>query len=204
MFWLSDPPIAECSQNNFSQISAFRQDGQLGVDHVASLFTIEALRAATNEALRSSAEYIRNQVMSNCGLTAEQTMSLTDSTRDIVEAANWDPTLDAVAAAPGNHQVLYEDDVIRVLSVTVEAGEKEPAHHHRWPSVFIIDRLVKLRYFDADGREAPLPFPDKFESPLTLRLPPKPLHSVHNEDKAPCHGIRIEFKHGFPRNDSIK
>jgi predicted metal-dependent enzyme (double-stranded beta helix superfamily) len=165
---------------------------------------LQALRAAANEALRISAEYIRNQVMSNCGLTAEQTMSLTDSTRDIVEAANWDPSLDAVAAAPGNHQVLYEDDVIRVLSVTVEPGEKEPAHHHRWPSVFIIDRLVKLRYFDADGREAPLPFPDKFESPLTLRLPPKPLHSVHNEDKAPCHGIRIEFKQGFPRNDSIK
>jgi hypothetical protein len=204
MFWLSDPPIAECSQNNFSQISAFRQDGQLGVDHVASLFTIEALRLPPMKHSEVPQNTSETRSCRIAALQRSKPMSLTDSTRDIVEAANWDPTLDAVAAAPGNHQVLYEDDVIRVLSVTVEAGEKEPAHHHRWPSVFIIDRLVKLRYFDADGREAPLPFPDKFESPLTLRLPPKPLHSVHNEDKAPCHGIRIEFKHGFPRNDSIK
>src|SRR5438045_645 len=108
MFWLSDPPIAECSQNNFSQISAFRRDGRLRVDHVTCAFHHRSTEAATNEALRISAEYIRNQAMSNCGLTAEQTMSLTDSTRDIVESANWDPTLDAVAAAPGNHQVLYE------------------------------------------------------------------------------------------------
>jgi hypothetical protein len=37
--------------------------------------------------------------------------------------------LDAVVAAPRNHRVLYEDDHVRVLEVTVQPGETE----NRWP-----------------------------------------------------------------------
>jgi predicted metal-dependent enzyme (double-stranded beta helix superfamily) len=116
------------------------------------------------------------------------------------DPASWDPKLDALVAAPGNHRLLYEDDAIRVLSVSVAPGEKEPVHHHRWPSVFVIDRLVKLRDFDGEGREIPLPIPDQFEPPLTVKLPPQPLHSVRNEDTLAFHGTRIEFKRGFPAN----
>jgi predicted metal-dependent enzyme (double-stranded beta helix superfamily) len=115
--------------------------------------------------------------------------------------ASWDPNLDALVAAPGNHRLLYEDDAIRVLSVSVAPGEKEPVHHHRWPSVFVIDRLVKLRDFDGEGREIPLPIPDQFEPPLTVKLPPQPLHSVRNEDTLAFHGTRIEFKRGFSANE---
>ena len=114
------------------------------------------------------------------------------------DPASWDPALDALSAAPANHKVLYEDDVIRVVSVSVKPGETEPAHHHRWPSVFVIDRLVRLRDFDGDGNEIPLPIPPEYELPLTIRLPPQTLHYVRNEDTAPFHGTRIEFKQGFP------
>ena len=110
---------------------------------------------------------------------------------------NWSAEHDAVAAAPSHHDVLYEDDVIRVVSVSVGPGETEPAHHHRWPSVFVIDRLVKLRDFDGAGNEIPLPIPDEFELPLTIKMPPQPLHYVRNEDTRPFHGTRIEFKRGF-------
>jgi predicted metal-dependent enzyme (double-stranded beta helix superfamily) len=123
---------------------------------------------------------------------------MTTISMDGTDPASWDPKLDALEAAPGNHRLLYEDDDIRVLSVSVAPGEKEPVHHHRWPSVFVIDRLPKLRDFDGEGREIPLPIPDKFELPLTVRLPPQPLHSVRNEDTVPFHGTRVEFKHGFP------
>ena len=109
----------------------------------------------------------------------------------------WDRQKDALVAAPGNHRVLYEDELIRVVSVSIAPGETEPAHHHRWPSVFVIDRLVRLRDFDGDGREIPLPIPDAFELPLTVKLPPQPLHYVRNEDSQPFHGTRIEFKQGF-------
>ncbi len=84
---------------------------------------------------------------------------MTAMSLDGSDPAGWDPNLDALVAAPGNHRLLYEDDAIRVLSVSVAPGEKEPVHHHRWPSVFVIDRLVKLRDFDGEGRENPAAHP---------------------------------------------
>lgn len=116
---------------------------------------------------------------------------------DGTDPATWDPRLDAVLAAPDHHRVLYEDETIRVLSVSVEPGRTEPLHHHRWPSVFVIDRLVKLRDFDHEGREIALPIPAEWEPPLTVRLPPQPPHYVRNEDALAFHGTRIEFKRGF-------
>ena len=125
-------------------------------------------------------------------------MPTTPPSMDGTNPANWDPQLDGLAAAPSHHRLLYEDDTIRVLSVTILPGMTEPLHHHRWPSMFVIDSLVRLRDFDAEGREIPLPIPDKFEPPLTVRLPPQPLHYVRNEDSVAFHGTRIEFKKGFP------
>lgn len=117
---------------------------------------------------------------------------------DGTDPTNWDPKLDALVAAPGNHILLYEDATIRVLSVSIQPGQTEPVHHHRWQSVFVIDSLVQLRDFNSEGQEIPLPIPDKFELPLTVKLPPQPLHFVRNEDAVAFHGTRIEFKHGFP------
>jgi hypothetical protein len=124
-------------------------------------------------------------------------MSVLESPTVADDPASWPNQLDAVVAAPQHHRVLYEDARIRVLSVTVEPGETEPPHHHRWPSVFVIDRLVKLRDFDGAGREIPLPIPAEFELPLIIRLPPQPTHYVRNEDHLGFHGTRIEFKQGF-------
>ena len=79
---------------------------------------------------------------------------------DGTDPATWDPALDGVFAAPENHSVLYEDDAIRIISVSIAAGTVEKAHHHRLPAVFVVDRLVKLRDFNgATGDEIPLPIP---------------------------------------------
>jgi len=123
---------------------------------------------------------------------------MTPTSMDGTDPTTWDPKLDPLIAAPGNHRLLYEDDTIRVLSVSIQPGEKEPVHHHSWPSVFVIDRLVRLRDFNGEGQEIPLPIPDKFELPLTLKFLPQPAHSVRNEDTVAFHGTRIEFKQGFP------
>lgn len=82
--------------------------------------------------------------------------------------------------------------------MSIRPGAQEPVHHHRWPAVFVIDRLVKLRDFDASGREIPLPIPDKIEQPLVIKMAPQPSHSVRNGDVTAFHGTRVEFKHGFP------
>lgn len=126
-------------------------------------------------------------------------MTYLDASQGQHSPENWDPDSDAVKAAPSNHDVLYEDDTIRVLSVTLRPGEPEPLHHHRFPSIFVIDRLVPLRDFDAEGREQQLPIPPQFDLPLVLQMPPQPLHSVLNEGTSLFHGTRIEFKRGFPR-----
>ena len=126
-------------------------------------------------------------------------MSFFDASQGRNQAEDWDPAMDAVIAAPDNHQVLYEDDVIRVLSVTLQPGVAEPLHHHRFPSIFVIDRLVPLRDFDAEGREIQLPLPPQFDLPLVLQMPPQPHHSVLNEGSTIFHGTRIEFKKGLPK-----
>jgi hypothetical protein len=120
---------------------------------------------------------------------------------DGTDPATWDPALDGVLAAPENHKVLYEDDVIRVISVSIAPGATEKPHHHARPSVFVIDRMVKgLRDFNgATHQEIPVPVPKDVEFPITLKFLPQPLHYVQNFDTAPFHATRIEFKHGFPR-----
>jgi hypothetical protein len=51
------------------------------------------------------------------------------------DPSTWDPAFDAVTAAPKNHKVVFENARLRVLEVTLESGEEEALHHHRWPSV---------------------------------------------------------------------
>jgi hypothetical protein len=115
------------------------------------------------------------------------------------DPATWDPALDAVLAAPENHTVLYEDDLIRVISVRVAPRATEKPHHHRFPAVFVIDRMVKLRDFNGVTRqEISLPIPKDAVVPITLKFAPQPLHFVENFDTKPFHATRIEFKQGFP------
>lgn len=122
-----------------------------------------------------------------------------DNEVDNADPATWDPALDAVIAAPRNHSVLYEDDNVRVLAVSVAPGETERPHHHRWPSVMIFDRTAKIRDFNgATGAENVLPPREGLPLPLTIKFPPQPLHYVENCDTTPIHATRIEYKHGFP------
>lgn len=110
------------------------------------------------------------------------------------DPATWSPELDAVRAAPNNHNVLYENDDIRVLRVRVQPGERENAHHHRWPSVMVVDSLCKFVDYDQDSKEIKFPLPEKIEMPMVLRLPAQPVHAVHNIGDSPCGAIRVEFK----------
>ena len=59
---------------------------------------------------------------------------------DFSDPSTWGPELDAVKAAPKHHKVLFENDRVRVLEVTLEPNDEEPVHHHRWPSVFVLDQ----------------------------------------------------------------
>lgn len=43
--------------------------------------------------------------------------------------------LDGVIAAPDNHKVLFENDMVRVLETTIPAGTMTPLHTHASPTV---------------------------------------------------------------------
>jgi hypothetical protein len=127
---------------------------------------------------------------------------MTAISMDGTDPATWDPAQDGVLAAPENHTVLYEDDSIRVLSVSIPPGAIEKPHHHRLPSVFVIDRMVKLRDFNGvTNQEIPLPVPKQVTFPITVNFLPQPLHYVENLDTKPFHATRVEFKHGFPTGE---
>ena len=128
---------------------------------------------------------------------------MTKLSMDGTDPATWDPALDGVLASPENHTVLYEDEAIRVISVSIAPGAIEKPHHHCLPAVFVVDRLVSVRDFNgATGEEIPLPIPKDAPLPITAKFLPQPLHYVENRDKGPFHATRIEFKHGFPTGSS--
>ncbi len=118
---------------------------------------------------------------------------------------NWDPALDAVAAAPKHHKVLFENENLRVLELTLESGDEEPVHHHRWPSVFVLDAIQgPVHDIAPDGTVLP-PNRDVMqalqawngESCLVVNMAPQPAGRVHNASGKTIHGIRIEMKtHG--------
>jgi hypothetical protein len=104
------------------------------------------------------------------------------------EASTWDPFLDAVVAAPNNHKVLFENDRLRVLEVTLQPYEEEPLHHHRWPCVFVLDQVTgPIHHFSPDGAVLP-PNPDVVMARKSVGWTWMP----HSEDGAATGRTRIE------------
>jgi mannose-6-phosphate isomerase-like protein (cupin superfamily) len=63
-----------------------------------------------------------------------------------------DDPLDAVAAAPGFHRVLLENERVRVLETRIRPGEVVPLHTHRWPAVYYHVSRGEIVRRDGEGR----------------------------------------------------
>ncbi len=114
------------------------------------------------------------------------------------DETEWPPHLDALVAAPANHRLLHEDEAVRVLEVSVEPGERENLHHHRWPSIMVV--LARPGYVNRDVQGNVIPpaggTPAHPVLPRAVPLPPQATHAIEVDADAPhrFHGIRIEFK----------
>jgi mannose-6-phosphate isomerase-like protein (cupin superfamily) len=111
--------------------------------------------------------------------------------------ADWPKNQDAVIAAPKNHKILMENDKVRVLEVTLSPGEKEPVHHHQWPSVLYIQSAGDFIDYDGEGKvifdtrtlKTPLVFP------MVMYKEPEAPHAVENLSKTiTLKLIRVEMK----------
>jgi hypothetical protein len=130
------------------------------------------------------------------GMAAGQAAAQNVTGAPAARTCQWPASLDAPTAAPENHKVLFENERVRVLDVTVAVGGREKLHAHCWPSILYVTFRGKLREWGADGtviREVKdTPPPTAF--PLTQWLDASPPHSIENLDSRPIHLVRIELK----------
>jgi hypothetical protein len=111
-------------------------------------------------------------------------------------AWTWDMKLEAVNAAPKIHKILFENDRLRLLEVTIHAGEQEPMHGHQYPSVFAFDApQPNMENEQLDGSKAVVNqlFMDG-DLPQCRSMPVQPPHRVTINDSFQQHFYRLEFK----------
>jgi hypothetical protein len=119
---------------------------------------------------------------------------------------HWPDSMDSINAAPRNHKVLFENDHVRLLEVTVQPGETENMHGHKYPSVFMMDapqpHITNKNLDDGDAPPAgnrPPPPPRNDAGPASYpacraMTSPQSPHQVTNTDTFPQHFYRMEFK----------
>jgi hypothetical protein len=117
----------------------------------------------------------------------------------------WDLKTDGPIAAPANHEVVFENENIRIISVTVLPGTSEPYHSHARCSVLVFDSPAKVTDNNKNGAA---PSPVLWGSiswmgsnvpkgvPFVWLQPPEALHSIANHDTHAVHLTRIEMKKG--------
>ena len=108
----------------------------------------------------------------------------------------WPDSLDALLAAPAYHQLLLEDQRVRVLHTRIPAGEVVPLHTHRWGGVAYLQSWSHFIRRDErgeilfDSREAG----DPPTIPCAQRVQPLPPHTVENLGPLEISMVMIEFK----------
>jgi hypothetical protein len=108
----------------------------------------------------------------------------------------WPESLDALAAAPESHRLLFENEAVRVLETRIPPGAATPVHTHRWPGVlYVLSFAHFVRRDDAgsvvvDTRES-VALPQAGTALWSGSLPP---HTLENVDTSPIHVVGVELK----------
>ena len=103
--------------------------------------------------------------------------------------------LDAMQSAPDHHDVLYENEKVRILDTRLAAGDRTPIHAHEWPAaLYVLSWSDFIRRDDqgnilADSRGKPAPAPGE-----ALWIEPLPPHYVENVGSSDLHIIAVEVK----------
>lgn len=118
----------------------------------------------------------------------------------------WPDKLDAVAAAPKNHYVVYEDSNVRVLQVICQPGKEEPVHTHQYKSTMWFTQSAHFIYYTyVTGTNNQLVKKDSVE---VKGFPAEALNKGQMVDREAPHSIknistdtlmayRVEYKKAF-------
>jgi len=108
----------------------------------------------------------------------------------------WPDALDALAAAPQWHRLLFENDQVRVLETRIAPGETTSVHTHRWPGVLYVRSFGHFVRRDGDGmllvdsrQGGPLPQPG-----TGIWVDALPPHTLQNVDTSEIFVIGVEMK----------
>jgi hypothetical protein len=110
---------------------------------------------------------------------------------------DWTGKLDALAAAAGNHTLLFKSDAVRVLDTLVRPGQAVPLHRHQWPSV---NYLLSWSDFIRRGASGAILLgshdisrqPQPGAAFWGSALPP---HTLENVGRSELRVITVELKH---------
>ena len=111
------------------------------------------------------------------------------------ERWEWPDALDALSAAAEHHELLLENELVRVLVTRIPVRETTAVHTHRWPNVQYVLSSTDFVRRDADGevlfdsRSGGRP-----EASAALWSEPLPPHSIENVGDDELRVIMVELK----------
>jgi quercetin dioxygenase-like cupin family protein len=119
-----------------------------------------------------------------------------DETDKSAREQDWPDALDAMVAAPDHHEVLLENQRVRVLDSRIKPGETVPVHTHRWASVLYILGTSDFIRYDAEGNAV---FDSRTAATnvkpgTVVWSPPLRAHSVENAGDTEIRVISVELK----------
>ncbi len=111
----------------------------------------------------------------------------------------WPDSLDALIAAPDHHDLLLENERVRVLRVHIAPGQLVPVHTHRWPSVIHVLRASDFVRRDGEGKLLLDTRNEKSSGPAPVLVwsEPLPPHSVENVGNSSIELVSVELKDGM-------
>jgi mannose-6-phosphate isomerase-like protein (cupin superfamily) len=102
--------------------------------------------------------------------------------------------LDGVIAAPDHHKVIFENDAVRVLEVTIRAGDVTPLHTHLTPTLlYFISGSHFIRRDELDGTVVDTRADPDFVLPRVVFLESSPRHTLENTGRDDLVAIGVEL-----------
>ena len=104
--------------------------------------------------------------------------------------------LDAMSAAPDHHEVLLENERVRVLDTRLGPGEQTPVHTHQWPSALYVLSWSEFVRYDPEGNVLvdSRTMPSKPTAGAALWSAPLVPHYVRNVGDSELRVIAVEMK----------
>jgi len=104
--------------------------------------------------------------------------------------------LDARTVAPAQHELLLENEQVRVLDARVAPGERTPIHAHEWPGVLYVISTSDFVRYDPEGNVLvdSRTLPRKVSPGEAVWTGPLVPHYLHNIGDAELRVIAVEIK----------